>query len=237
MRFRTKLFLAASLALILVPTRSSFAAPADDKKKVLDRLDVAAAGFHSTSADVEFDTIETDPIPDTDVQKGVVYYDRKDNAFRMGVHLNEHNKKPSAKAYTYVGGVFKLFEPGPNQVTSYAKAGKFESYVILGFGASGRDLEAKWDIRSLGPATIFDGKTPVKTEQLELIPKDPDLRKNLAKVTIWVDPDRAVSLKQVFTLSATNTYVCRYSNFKMNEPLPDEAFKFKTDRQTTFKNQ
>ena len=244
MRLGMKLIFAASIALVLVLVSgraASAATPADDKEKakekVLERLNVAAANFHSTSADFEFDTIETDPVPDTDVQKGVVYYDRKDNAFRMGVHITEHNKKPSAKAYTYIGGVFKLFEPVPNQVTTYGKAGKWESYVILGFGASGRDLEAKWEIKYLGSEPLSDGKNTVKTEILELVAKDPEVRKNLPKVTIWVDPDHAVSLKQIFYQSATTSRVCHYSNFKMNESLPDDAFKFKTDRQTVYNNQ
>ena len=97
---------------------------------------------------------------------------------------------------------------------------------MLGFGASGRDLEAKWDIKDLG-SEVMDGIT---TEKLELVAKDLDIRKNLSKVTIWVDPDRAVSLKQVFTLSASSTKVCLYRNFKLNKSLPGDAFTFKGDQ-------
>jgi outer membrane lipoprotein-sorting protein len=230
MQAKIKVVLIALGLLGLSPARL---AVADDLKSVMDRLDKAAANFHSTSADVEFDTVETDPVPDTDVQKGVVYYERKDSSVRMGVHLNEHNGKPSAKEYTFIGGVFKLFEAGPNQVTTYAKAGKFESYVILGMGASGKDLQAKWDVTDLGAETIGG----VKTEKLELIAKDADVRKNVSKVTIWVDTDHAVSMKQIFTLSSTSSYQCLYSNFKFNTSLPGEAFTFKTDRNTVQKTQ
>jgi outer membrane lipoprotein-sorting protein len=209
------------------------AAPADDLKSVLERLNAAAANFHSTSADVEFDTVDTDPLPDKDVQKGVVYYERKDGSVKMGVHLTEHNSKPRAKEYSFIGGTFKLFEPGINQVTTYAKAGKYESYIILGMGASGKDLQAKWDIKDLG-AEALDG---VKTERLELVAKDADVRKNLPKVTIWVDPDHAVSLKQDFTLSSTSSYVCHYANFKFNRALPSDAFMFKTDKNTVNRTQ
>ncbi|HEY1901410.1 MAG TPA: hypothetical protein VGG56_03205 [Terracidiphilus sp.] len=237
MRLRVKLVFAASLAMAFAGSRAALAAPSpaaqDDLKSVLDRLNVSAANFRSTSADVEFDTIETDPVPDTDMQKGVVYYERKNDAVRMGVHMSEHNGKPSGKAYTYIGGIFKLFEPNVNQVTTFAKAGKWESYVILGFGASGKDLEAKWNITDLGAETL-DG---VKTEKLELVAKDPEVRKNVAKVDIWLDTDHAVSLKQVFTLSGTSTYVCKYSNFKFNASLPRDAFTFKTNRQTVNRTQ
>ena len=63
---------------------------------------------------------------------------------------------------------------------------------MLGFGASGKDLEEKWTIKYLGKETI-DG---IATDKLELVAKDPDVRKNIPKVTIWMDTARAVSLKQ-----------------------------------------
>jgi outer membrane lipoprotein-sorting protein len=233
MHLRIKMVFAAALALVLLPACGAFAATQDDLKNVLDRLTASAKNFHSASADFEFDSIETDPVPDTDVQKGVVYYDRSSNALSTGVHMSEHNGKPSGKAYTYTGGVFKLFEPGPNQVTTYLKASKLEGYINLAVGASGKELQAKWDIKYLGPETMGG----VKTERLELVAKDPDVRKTLPKVTIWLDVDRAVSMKQVFILSSTSTYVAIYSNFKFNQTLPADAFAFKTDKQTVYHSQ
>lgn len=228
MHLKKKFVFAAALALAFLPARTALAAPQDELKSVLDRLNVAAAGFHSLSADVEFDDITTDPIYDKDVFKGVVYYDRKGAAFRMGVHFSQHNKpstKAYTKAYTFVGGVLKLHDTGSDQITTVEKAGKFESYVLLGFGASGTDLEAKWEIKLIGWETIGG----VKTAELELVAKDPEVRKNLPKVTIWIDPDRAVSLKQVFTLSATSSKTCLYSNFNLNGSLPADAFNFQAE--------
>ena len=233
MHLKKTLLYGAAGALVFFSLCAGRVLNAQTKEQVLARLDASAANFHSTSAEVEFDTIETDPVPDTDIQKGMVYYDRKNAAVRMGVHMREHDGRPSGKAYTYIGGTFKLFEPTVNQVTTYAKAGKWESYVILGFGASGKDLAAKWDIQYLG-SEVLDG---VKTEKLELVAKDPDVKKNVAKVDIWVDPDHAVSLRQVFTLSGTSSYVCQYSKFKFNASLPGDAFTFKTNKQTVERTQ
>ena len=227
MHLRNKLVFAAAVALVVFSCRAALAAPQDDLKSVLDRLNGSAANFHSTSADVEFDDITTDPIYDKDVFKGVVYYDRKGTAFRMGVHFNQHNSKPSTKAYTFVKGVLQLKESGSDHVTPYPQAGKFESYVLLGFGASGNDLATKWDIKFIGWETIDE----VRTAELELVAKDPAVRKNLSKVTIWIDPDRAVSLKQVFTLSSTSSKTCLYSNFKLNQTLPGDAFNFQAESQ------
>jgi outer membrane lipoprotein-sorting protein len=142
----------------------------------------------------------------------------------MGVHFSQHNGKPSTKAYTFVDGVLKLRDSDKSAVMSYPQAAKWESYIMLGFGASGKDLESKWDIKDLGSEQLSDGKTTIKTEKLELIAKDADVRKNLAKVTIWVDPNRALSLKQVFVLNAASSKICLYSNFKVNTSLPKDAF-------------
>ena len=200
---------------------------AQDLKTVLAKLDAAAANFHSTSADFEFDSIQTDPVPNKDVQKGTVYYERNGSNFQMAAHIEEENSKPVPKIYTFSKGVFRLFEKLPNQVTVY-KNDKLGGYLLLGFGASGKDLSDKWDITYGGEETI-DG---VKTDKLDLIPKDPAVRKNLLKVTVWMDTARGVSLKQVFDQGEGQSRVSVYFNFKFNQSLPSGVFTFKTDSKT-----
>jgi outer membrane lipoprotein-sorting protein len=226
---RTTVF-AALIALALLPGRAALAA--DNLQKVLHELDVAAANFHSTTADFEFDSIQTEPIPDKDVQKGVVYYERKGNAFQMGVHIREVNGKVVPKVLTISRGVSRLFERMINQVTTFTKVGKYEGYLELGFGASGKDLAEKWNIRYQG-SEVIDG---VRTEKLELVAKDPAVLKILPKVEIWVDPERGVSLKQVFDEGQGQSRVCHYFNIKTNQPLPADAFAIKTDSKTQYIN-
>jgi outer membrane lipoprotein-sorting protein len=230
MRLTKKLMVAASIAVLLLAAHAALAAPADEKDKVLRRLDEAAKNFHSTSADFQFDSVETEPIYDKDIQRGTVYYERKGSTFQMAAHISEHNGKPSPKIYSYSSGLFRLFEVGLNQVTTYTKASQFESYVMLGFGASGRELADKWEIKYLGSETL----SGVKTEKLELFAKDPAVRKIFPKVTIWVDPERGVSLKQVFDEGPGQYRVCVYFNFKFPQSLPADAFTLKTDKKTAF---
>jgi outer membrane lipoprotein-sorting protein len=229
-----RLVIAVLMAVLLLAARMASATPAEEKAKdeVLRRLDVAAANFHSTSADFEFDAVETEPIPDKDVQKGTVYYERKGNSFQMAAHIHELNGKIASKVYSYTSGVFNLYEKLTNQVTRFSKVSQYESYLMLGFGASGKDLEQKWEIKYLGPEVI-DG---VKTEKLEMVAKDLTVRKNIPKVTIWLDTERAVSLKQIFEEGPGQYRVCFYFNFKTNQPLPYDAFKLDTDKQTQYVN-
>lgn len=224
--FRCVLFFC--LAAVLLPGARAFAA--DDLKSVLMNLNAAAARFHSTSADFEFDTEQTDPIPDRDVQTGTVYYNRKGDVFEMGIHIDKDNGKPVPKVIVVSGGVFKMFEKLTNQVTTSKRVSKYENYLVLGFGASGNSLEAKWNIRYLGNETL----NGVKVAKLELIAKEPEVLKLFPKVTIWVDTERGVSLKQYFDEGQGQSRTCTYSNIKVNQTLPSDAFTFKTDSKTQF---
>lgn len=227
MNLKRHILLAAALVLCVGTARL---AHADDLQRVMHELDIAAANFHTTSADFEFDSIQTDPIPDTDVQKGAVYYERNGKAFQMGIHINQVNGRPVPKVVVVSGGIVRLYEALPNQVTTLTKLSQYESWFMLGFGASGKDLASKWEIKDLGVETL-EG---IKTEKLEMAPKDPAIRKNLPKVTLWLDTARGVSLQQDFDEGQGQSRHCRYFNIKVNESLPADAFKFKTDSKTQY---
>jgi outer membrane lipoprotein-sorting protein len=229
MHFRSKTFLIFWMAVSAGIT-NAFAA--GDLNASLAKLDAAAARFKSAAAEFEFDSTQTDPVPDTEVQKGAAYYQRKGNTFEMAAHIREMNGKKVPKTYVYSDGKLKLFEPLIDQVTTLSGASQYEGYVMLGFGASGKELAGKWDITDNGPETL-DG---VKTEKLDLVAKDPKVRKNLPKVTIWLDLDRAVSLKQVFDEGQGQSRTCIYSDIKINQSLPGDAFTIKTDSKTQYIN-
>jgi outer membrane lipoprotein-sorting protein len=214
--------------LLLVPGRAAFAA--GDLKATLAKLDAAAANFHTLTADFEFDSIQTEPVYDKDVQTGVAYYKRSGSSFQVGVHIEKVNNQSVPKVIVCCqNGTVKLYEQKLNQLTTLTKLGQYESWFMLGFGASGTELAEKWTIVDAGAETI----NGVKTEKLEMVAKDPAVRKNVPKVTLWMDLDRGVSLKQVFDEGEGQQRICLYSNFRMNQTLPGDAFTFKTDKTTT----
>jgi hypothetical protein len=196
---------------------------AEDLAGVLAKLDAAAKNFHTTTASFEFDTVQTDPIPDTDTQTGTVYYQHSGTTFQMAAHITGDNGHHAAKAYIFSNGVLRESDTGKaSDAKTYTQAGKYESYLMLGFGASGHDLEEKWSLKYLGTEMV-DG---VKTDKLELVAKDPTVRQNIPKVTIWLDTARAVSLKQVFDEKDGTSRTCHYTSIKVNQTLPSGAFSF-----------
>jgi len=238
MHLKTKLlgtrfvFAAAILLAAFSLSKPTFAA--DDLNSVLSKLDAAAARFRTTSADFEWDSKQTDPVPDTDVQKGVVYYRRNGSAFQMGVHIATDNGQPAPRVLVCCNkGPVQLYDKLQNQVTTLSKPSQYEDWFRLGFGASGKDLTEKFDIQYDGPETV-DG---VKTAKLELVPKDPTVKRNFPKMILWMDTDSAVSVKQVFDEGQGQSKTCIYTNIKINQSLPKDAFTFPTNRQTRYTNQ
>jgi outer membrane lipoprotein-sorting protein len=226
MMLSKKIILAAALVLAMAPARTVFAA--DDLQSVLRKLDAASANFRTTSANFEFDTVTTEPIYDKDVQKGTVYYKRDPKNSQMAAHINEVNGRPVPKVVVSSGGTIKLFEQKVNQVTVLTKFSEYQKWFMLGFGASGKELEDKWNIKYLGTEKI-DGIT---TDKLEMTAKDPVVRKNIPKVTLWMDSERGVSMRQLIDQGPGQSRTCQYTNLKVNQPLPSDAFTFKTDKQT-----
>jgi outer membrane lipoprotein-sorting protein len=211
-RFRS-IFPLLLAALLAAPC----AIHAEDLNSVLARLNVAAKRFHTTSATFVFDTETLDPVPDTDLQSGVVYYQRSGGSFKMTAHIHEHNSHPATTAYSINGGVIHFFDG--SQVHTY-DAAKWQSYLMLGFGASGTELADKWDITYVGSSEM----NGVRVAQLELVAKDPQVRKTIPKVTLWIDPDRGVSLQQRFDEGPSLYRICKYTDIKVNESLPSKAF-------------
>lgn len=225
MQFRKQALVAIILALTLAPVNRL---AGQDLKSVLAQLDAAAAKFRSSSADLEYQNAVTDPVPDTEIQKGSVYYLRKGSGFQSGIHINEINGKPVPKIIVFANGTLRVYDKLPDQLTTFKDAGQYESYLALGFGASGKELMDKFNVKYLGSETVGG----VKAEKLELVAKDPKVLKYFPKITIWVDPTRAISLKQVFDEGQGQSRTGIFSNIKINQPLPSDAFTFKTDSKT-----
>lgn len=221
------------LFLVLIGILVALPAHASDLKATLAKLDAAAAKFQTTTADFEFQSVQTEPVPDADAQKGIVYYRRAGTSFQMGVHINNVDGQPVPKIITCcANGKVELYDEKPNQLTILNKLSQYESWFMLGFGASGKELAAKWNITDDGPEKI-DG---VSTEKLEMVAKDPAVQRIFSKVTLWMDLDRGISLKQLFNEDPSHYRVCTYTNIRMNQSLPRDAFTIKTNKQTAVVN-
>jgi len=206
-------------------------APASgDLNHVLTELDAAAAKFHSAKANFQWDQFER-VVSSTDTQAGVIYFEGSGAATRVAIDIETADGQPSKKTVVYSGGVLKFFQPQIDQMTVFhagEKQAQYESYLTLGFGGSGSELKKNWDITFQGMETI-DG---VQTAKLDLVSKEASVRANFSHVTIWVDPTRAVSLKQILYEPSGDTRTAYYKNIEYNKKISPSVFKIKTDSKT-----
>jgi hypothetical protein len=213
---------------------------------VLHQLDVASASFKSVEANIRIDLFER-VVQDTSTECGLIYYQRQGTAIQMDLKssaapgnacTDASASAPASRVINYSNGTLKMFEPQANHLTLLAAGSNqaaYESFLTLGFGASGRDLAKTWNITDEGTESLNDGSKSVNTVKLKLIAKDPAILKNLTSVVIWIDPARGISLKQQFFTPAGDSKTTYFTNIRYNQKI-DKAdaasFTIKTNPQT-----
>jgi outer membrane lipoprotein-sorting protein len=209
--------------MILLP--GGVRAQSGDVEQVLAQLNAAAAKFLSAQADFSWDQF-TVVVQESDVQTGTIYFERKKAVTRMTAELKLDNGKPAPRTVLYDDGQVELYEPTIKQLTKMkagANRGQWESFLTLGFGGSGTDLVTNWKVSLQGTEKI-DG---VSVAKLDLVPKEQKVLDMFTHVTIWVDPARSVSYKQIFYQPSGDKRTATYSNIRYNVALPASVFQIK----------
>jgi outer membrane lipoprotein-sorting protein len=187
-----------------------------DLQKVLNQMDAVAAKFESASADIVADNY-TAVVQSHDTQKGTIAFRRAGGATQMVMHVKTENDQPAPKDVLYKGGELDLYQPELKQETIFNASSNFERYFTLGFGGSGKDLAANWNVAYQGTETVGG----VETAKLDLTPKQPN--NQFTHITVWIDAKRGVSLKQQIFQESGDYRLVNYSNIKMNS-VPESAF-------------
>ncbi len=206
-------------------------ANAPDVEKVLSQLNTAATKFQSAQADFDWDQFQA-VVQEHDVQTGTIYFERKKGVTRMAADLKQENGKDAPKTVVYDQGQMQYYEPNIKQLT-LMQAGnnrsQWESFLTLGFGGSGTDLEANWKVSLLGMETM-NGTSVAK---LDLVPLQQKVLNMFTHVTIWVDATKSISYKQVFYQPSGDMRTAVYKNIRYNAPIPAEAFHIQLAPGTT----
>lgn len=199
--------------------------------EVLRQMDAASEKFKSAQADFQWDLYER-VVKETTTQKGIIYFMRDGGLMQMGAKVFP----PAAKVIEYKRGQLSLFDPGANHLllmSAGANQAQYESFLTLGFGGSGRDMAKAWTISDLGTEQMNDGEKMVATEKLDLVAKDPGVRNMFTHIVIWIDPARAISLKQQFFMPSEDVRTVINKNIRYNEKVDTRPFAIKTDKNTS----
>jgi len=198
-------------------------------QQVLQQLDHTAANFHTTQTNFVWSQY-TKIVDEIDVQKGTVYFRRSGSQVEMAAEIND----PEPPKYVlFTDSKIQVYQPKIDQVTEY-NTGKdraaFEGFLVLGFGGSGQDMLKTFDLTYIGTEKV-DG---IDTAKLDLVPKSEKVRNTFNHIWLWIDPARGVSLRQQLFAPGGDYRLASYSDIKLNEKIPDGAFKLKTTGKTKF---
>jgi len=203
---------------------------------VLKTMDLNAAKFQTVQANFEWDRYEKVIDEVDDIQTGTIYYRRvgKDVEMKADIKMagpDRDKLKPEPKFVLFNQGKVQMYLPKPDQLTIYdmgKNRSDFEAYLVLGFGGSGQDLLKSFDVTYQGSEPV-DG---IATAKLQLIPKSERVRNTFAKILLWIDLDRGVSVRQQFFEPDQNYKLAKYSAIRPNEKIADDVFRLRTTSKT-----
>ncbi len=183
---------------------------------VYQKMDAVAATFKSLTADV-LKKHYTEVVGETETSEGALIVKRDKSKdlkalFRVA--------KPDPQQMAFAGRQGKIYNPKTNIMEVYdldKKIGsKVNDYLLLGFGASSKDLQQAYDISS-GGREVINGQN---TTKLVLKPKKPG---DLTKAELWISDEKGIAVQQKFYWQGGDYDLATYSNMKINPPIPDSA--------------
>ena len=194
---------------------------------VLKKMDAVSATFHTAQAQIESQNYEKVINEVDDTEYGNIYYRRAGKDLEMMLDI----AKPDKKSVLLSGGKIRMYQPKLDQVTEWdlgKNKSDFESYLVLGFGGSGQDLQKAFDVTFLGPETI----NGVATAKLQLVPKSQRVRNTFKQILLWIDLDKGISVQQQFFQPQGDYRLAKYTNIQLGKKISDEVFKLKTTGKT-----
>jgi len=184
---------------------------------VLAMMDKSAADFRSLTADIEY-TKYTEVVKDTSTETGKIFV-RRDQKMRIEI------AKPDPRTILRTGDSLFLYTPKIKRVEEYdlgKNRAMLDQYVLLGFGSKSQNILKSYDVVLTGEEELDHRKTFV----LELTPKSEDIRRQITKIQMWIDPSSWLPLQQKFFEAGSGDYfLSHYSNMMKNLKVSDSKFK------------
>jgi len=207
---------------------ATLAAAAQNLDSVLNAMDREAANFHTVQCDFNADMYEK-VVDEHDFQQGTMYFRKQGDSIEMAADITQ----PDKKYVLFSNGMVSYFQPSIDQVTQY-NAGKnkseVESYLVLGFGGGGHAMESSYEVQYGGSEQVQG----VNAAKLLLTPKSQRVRNMFQSITLWIDPARGIPVQQRFDEPSGDYRITKYSDIRLNQKVPGEAFKLKTNSKTKY---
>jgi outer membrane lipoprotein-sorting protein len=220
MHLRAALVLAFTVGLAALPTSP------DSLESVLERMDRTAASFRTFSADLR-SVAHTAVIDEDDVTTGTILVKRANRGMDMLMELTT----PAAdrKSIAIHGQRAEIYYPKMKTIEEYDISryrALFDQFLLIGFGTSGKELAQAYNMKVLGT----DQVAGLQATRLELVPKSPEVLKNLKRLELWIPESGDYPVQQKFYLAAGDYKLATYTNVRKNPPLSDSDLKLRAPR-------
>ena len=184
------------------------------------RMDEAAAGFRSMSADLR-KVSHTAVINEDTIDIGVILVKRpKPRDMRMLVDI----KQPDPKTAVIQGHKAEIYYPKIQTVQEFdlgKNRAMIDEFLLLGFGSSSKELQAAYSVKLGGQETVAGQKTT----RIDLLPKSPDVLAHLKSVELWISDETGGPVQQKFHMTGGDYSLATYTNVKQNPDLPDSSMR------------
>lgn len=197
-------------------------------ESVLREMDTAAASFQSLTAHIR-SLKHTAIVNDDTVDEGTIWVKRvKPKVTHLLIEFTVPDTYYVAvsekKAEVYRPKIATLEE---YDVTRFRDLK--DQFWLLSFGAAGRDLSSHYRVSLKGTESVAD-KPAVK---LELIPKSPELLKQVPRIEMWVSTSHWQPVQQKFYDVTPGDYrLSTYTGIKLNVPIPDSRLRIRPAKGT-----
>ena len=207
----------AGIRLGVRPAQAAQAQAAWTLEAIVKQLDAVAKEFRSLTADLERTKV-TVVVNDKSTESGQILVRRDD---KMRIELTQ----PDPRTILRNGNELYVYNPKINRVEQY-DLGKHralvDQFLLLGFGTPGSELKKNYLLTFMGQENLDKQKTVV----LELTPKSDEVRKQIAKIHLWIDEATWLPAQQKFFETGSGDYFfIRYTNVARNVKISDGRFK------------
>jgi outer membrane lipoprotein-sorting protein len=193
---------------------------AEPLETILARMDGAAKTSNAFAANVKWQEY-TKVLRTTDEQSGAL----KLKKIKGRVMGRLDIEQPSPFTWHFSGDNWEKYLPKANvlQVYQISKLAKStDQYLLLAFGLSGQELKKSYDLKLGGDETV----NGINATRIELLPKDKEARKLVAKIELWIPMGQTYAVQQKVTEPNGDYNLWMYGDAKLNPPLPDSAYDF-----------
>jgi len=207
-------------------TAAALLPAADPMADVFARMDATAVHFKGITADLE-ETVYTKIVDDSNVSTGTIKLRR---AKPGDVRVLFEFQRPNPKIVSYAGNEIHIYNPKTNIEQIYdvsTKKGIIEQAILLGFGATGAELKASYNISFVAAETL-DSQA---TSHIRLVPKSKEMLAQLKQADLWVSDSLGVPIQEKIATTNSGDYtVFKYSHLRMAPELSDKDLQLKTPK-------